>query len=106
FHKYKGGDLKGWTSARYMPLIATKYKSSPDQMPFDFAEVIAAIAPRAVFVVAPLHDDNFDVNGVREVLATAAPIYKLLGVPEHLQAVHPDSAHDFPDAERKQSYEF
>jgi dienelactone hydrolase len=105
-HKYKGGDLKGWTSPRYMPLVATKYKLSPDQMPFDFAEVIAAIAPRAVFVVAPLHDDNFDINGVHDVLNAAKPIYKLLSHPERLKAVHPDSAHDFPDVERNQAYEF
>ena len=89
-----------------MPLIATKYNNSPDHMPFDFPEVLAAIAPRAVFVVAPLHDDNFDIDGVRECLAAARPIYKLLGHADHLQAVHPDSAHDFPDAERQQSYEF
>jgi dienelactone hydrolase len=106
FHKYKGGDLKGWTSKRYMPLIATRCKLSPNQVPFDFAEVIAAIAPRAVFINAPLHDDNFDISGVHDVLNAANSIYKLLGHPERLQAVHPDSAHDFPDAERKLSYEF
>jgi dipeptidyl aminopeptidase/acylaminoacyl peptidase len=106
FRKYKGGDLKGWTSPRYMPLIATKYKLSPDQMPFDFAEVIAAIAPRAVFVNAPLHDDNFDMGGVHDALNAARPIYKLLGHPDCLQAVHPDSAHEFPGVERQQAYEF
>lgn len=106
FHKYKGGDFKGWTSSRYMPLIITKYKLSPDRMPFDFHEVIAAIAPRAVFVVAPLHDDNFDITGVRDVLAAARPIYKLLGAPDNLQSVHPDTTHEFPDAERMQAYEF
>ncbi len=106
FHKYMRGDLKGWTSTRYMPLITTKYNRSPDRMPFDFTEVVAAIAPRAVFVMAPLHDDNFDIEGVREVTAAARPIYKLLGAADHLEAVHPDCAHDFPDAERKLSYEF
>lgn len=106
FHKYYGGNLKGWTQTRYMPLIATKFHSSPDQMPFDFPEVLAAIAPRAVFVVAPLHDDNFDIDGVRECLSAARPIYELLGQSNRLKAVHPDSAHDFPDAERKQAYEF
>src|SRR5262245_37652394 len=29
FPKYYGGKLKGWTSARYMPLIATKYELDP-----------------------------------------------------------------------------
>lgn len=106
FHKYKGGDLHGWSGPRYMPLVATKYNYSPDQMPFDFPEILAAIAPHAVFVVAPLHDDNFDITGVHDCLLAARPIFKLLGHPENLESVHPDSAHDFPDAERKQAYDF
>lgn len=106
FHKYKGGDLHGWSGPRYMPLVATKYHYSPDEMPFDFPEILAAIAPRAVFVVAPLHDDNFDIAGVYECIAAAGPIFKLLGSPENLESVYPDSAHEFPDAERKQAYRF
>jgi dienelactone hydrolase len=105
-HKYKGGDLHGWSGPRYMPLVATKYNFSPDKMPFDFAEIIAAIAPRAVFVNAPLHDDNFDVEGVRDVLKAARPIYELLGHAERLQVMYPDDSHEFPDAERKAAYEF
>ncbi len=106
FHKYMGGDLHGWSSARYMPRIATEYDFSPDRMPFDFHEVLAAIAPRAVFIVAPLHDDNFDVAGVRECVEAARPIYKLLGHADRLQAVYPDAAHDFPQQEREQAYAF
>ncbi|HVT28601.1 MAG TPA: alpha/beta fold hydrolase [Lacipirellulaceae bacterium] len=106
FHKYKGGDLSGWTSPRYMPLIASKYHHSPDEMPFDFAEVIAAIAPQSVFINAPLHDDNFDVEGVRECVDAARPIYKLLGHPDRLQVVHPDCGHDFPDAARERCYAY
>jgi predicted dienelactone hydrolase len=106
FHKYKGGNLTGWTSPRYMPLIKTKYKLSPDDMPFDFPEVLAAIAPRAVFIVAPVHDDNFDITGVKDCLKSAEPVFKLLGVPNNLQAVHPEAPHEFPDAERHQAYEF
>ena len=106
FHKYKGGDLHGWSSPRYMPLIGTKYKYSLERMPFDFAEVLAAIAPRAVFVNAPLRDDNFDIDGVKECLAAAEPIFNLLGNSDNLQAVHPDSAHDFPDTERQHAYHF
>jgi hypothetical protein len=89
-----------------MPLIGTKYNYSPDRIPFDFAEVLAAIAPRAVFINAPLQDDNFDVGGVRECVAPARSIYKLLGSPNQLQAVHPDGAHDFADNERALAYKF
>jgi dienelactone hydrolase len=104
FARYMGGDLTGWAGPRYMPRIATAYDKSPDRMPFDFPEVLAAIAPRQVFVVAPLRDDNFDVTGVRESIAAAAPIFELYGVRDHLRAVYPDAGHDFPDAEREAAY--
>ncbi len=74
-------------------------------MPFDFPEVLAAIAPRAVFINAPLHDDNFDVTGVRECVAAATPIYDLLGAGDRLEVVYPDAGHDFPDDVREQAYE-
>lgn len=106
FHKYMGGDLHGWSGPRYMPRVASHYHFSPDQMPFDFHEVLAAIAPRGVFIVAPLDDDNFDVAGVRDCVKAAGPIYQLLGQPERLQVVYPDAAHDFPDAAREESFEF
>jgi pimeloyl-ACP methyl ester carboxylesterase len=106
FAKYMGGDLHGWAGPRYMPRVASKYQFDPDRMPFDFAEVIAAIAPRGVFIVAPLHDDNFDVAGVRDVVKSAESVYKLLGHADRLQVVYPEAPHDFPNAERQQSYEF
>lgn len=106
FDKYMGGDLTGWTSERYMPRIAVRYGKSPEQMPFDFPEVLAAIAPRAVFINAPMRDDNFAVVGVRESVAAAAPIFGLLEAPERLQVVYPDAGHDFPDDVREQAYQF
>ena len=44
FAKYYGGNLKGWTSNRYMPRIASEYVTDPGRVPFDFTEVLAAIA--------------------------------------------------------------
>jgi acetyl esterase/lipase len=106
FHKYMKGDLTGWSGPRYMPRIKSQYGLSPDRMPFDFTEVIAGIAPRAVFIVAPLHDDNFEVSGVRDVVAAARPVYELHGVPDRLQAVYPEAGHDFPDAARHEAFDF
>jgi dienelactone hydrolase len=99
FRKYKGGDLHGWSSDRYMPRIGTAYNFDPDNMPFDFHEVLAAIAPRHVFINAPLHDDNFDNAGVRECVKEANDIYELIGHPGRIRAVYPDAAHDFPPPE-------
>ena len=44
-----GGKLWPWAQERYMPFIEDKYDLDPDKIPFDFDEVIAAIAPRSFF---------------------------------------------------------
>lgn len=106
FSRYMEGDLTGWSHRGYMPRIADLYGADPARMPFDFTEVLAAIAPRAVFVNAPLGDSNFEVRGVYDCLNAAAPVYSLLGASKRLVAVHPDCGHDFPPAVREQAYEF
>jgi acetyl esterase/lipase len=106
FQHYYRGNLQGWTSDRYMPRIREVYGNDPGRVPFDFHELIAAIAPRAVFVSAPLHDDNFEVQGVREVVARAAPIFRLHGVEARLRAEYPDAPHEFPAPVREQAYDW
>ena len=91
---------------RYMPRVATRYKFFPDRMPFDFSEVVAALAPRPVLIVAPMRDDNFAVEGVREVVAAAQPVYEFLEHAERLQVLYPDCGHDFPDDARHEAYAF
>jgi predicted dienelactone hydrolase len=106
FPKYYGGNLKGWTSPRYMPRIASVYDMKPEKMPFDFTEIVAALAPRAFLASAPIHDDNFEVSGVRDCIAAALPVYDLLGAKERLAAYYPDCGHDFPPGARKVAYEW
>lgn len=106
FHKYYEGKLAGWTSARYMPLIASRYENNPDNVPFDFPEIVAAFAPRPFLASSPLHDSNFEVSGVKDTIAAAKPIYELYGKGDNLQANYPDCAHDFPEDVRKVAYEF
>ncbi len=106
FHDYYNGDLKGWTQDRYMPRIRERYASDPDQMPFDFYEVLGALAPRPVFINAPLNDDNFAVTGVKKAVAEAQKVYDLLGQPKHLVARYPACAHDFPPEIRQEVYDW
>jgi dienelactone hydrolase len=106
FHKYYEGRLKGWTSARYMPLIDRDYGNDPDRVPFDFPEIVASFAPRPFLASAPVRDSNFEVSGVRDTIAAAKRIYRLHGAEQNLQASYPDSAHDFPEDARKAAYEF
>jgi dienelactone hydrolase len=104
FPAYRGGDLTGWTHKGYMPRIAAVYGNDPRRLPFDFPDVLAAIAPRAVFVSAPERDDNFAADGVRDCLKLAKPAFDRLGAGDRLAAVHPDGGHDFPPAARELAY--
>ena len=106
FGDYYGGNIKGWTSDRYMPRLRDVYDLDPKKVPFDFQEVVAAIAPRWFFSSSPLHDDNFAVEGVKKAVAAAQPVFDLLGASERLKVVYPDSAHDLPPDVRQQAYAF
>ncbi|HUW59755.1 MAG TPA: prolyl oligopeptidase family serine peptidase [Candidatus Bathyarchaeia archaeon] len=106
FHKYYEGDLTGWSHKGYMPRIAEVYHKNPDEMPFDFTEILATIAPRTVFINAPLHDANFEVSGVRDCVGAALPAYRLYDEAENLLAVYPASDHDFPAEARELAYHY
>ncbi len=106
FHDYYAGKIAGWTSDRYMPLLKTKYNLDPDQVPFDFYEVVAAMAPRLFFSNSPLEDSNFDYRGVKKTEPKAQAIYKLLGAEKNLVIKYPNCQHDFPTPTRKEAYAF
>ena len=81
------------------PGCRERYQLDLTKVPFDFPELIGALAPRAFFTNSPLHDANFEVEGVRVCIAAARPVYELLGAPDRLVAVYPDAEHFFPKAE-------
>jgi hypothetical protein len=101
FRDYMNGDIRGWTSERYMPRLLNY---SVEKLPFDFDEVIAAIAPRSVFVSAPIGDTNFQWRSVDRLAAAARPVFELYNVPTHLMVEHPDAGHVFPAGTREQAY--
>ncbi len=107
FKKYYGGNLTGWSHKGYMPWIAEKYGKDPARMPFDFPDVLAVLAPRPVFINAPLHDANFEVSGVKDCVDSAMQVYsKVFNAADRLVATYPDATHEFPAAVREQAYQF
>lgn len=106
FRAYQSGDVTGWTHDGYMPRIASVYGKDPARIPFDFPEILAALAPRPLFVCAPLHDANFQVSSVQQCIAAARPIYALYQAQDKLTATYPDAEHDFPKEAREQAYAF
>ena len=101
-----GGKLDGWCQRCYMPRIAEVYGKDPKRLPFDFPEVLAAIAPRPLYIHAPRGDSNFIVASVRRCVAAATDVYALLGAKENILAVYPEGGHGFPSDARSAAYEF
>lgn len=106
FFDYMGGKLDGWCQRCYMPRIATVYQKDPSKLPFDFPEVLAAIAPRYLYVHAPLGDTNFKVDSVRRCIAAAMPVFHLFNAGDHVVADYPEGGHGFPPEARRRAYEF
>lgn len=96
---------RGWTQDRYMAKLAD-YRNRLDEIPFDFHEMVGAIAPRPVLIIAPLKDSNFRYESVDKVAAAARQIYQLYKQPQQLQVLHPDVEHDFPPEMRAAAYAF
>lgn len=108
FAKHNHGDVSAWSSRYYMPRIKTEYGDDPARIPFDFTELLAALAPRAVFVNAPLHDaPDFEVSGVRDCVRAARPVFRdLYRADDKLRVEYPDAGHTFPPAQRSAAYDF
>ena len=106
FPYYYKGNIAGWSHRGYMPQLRDTYQLDLKKVPVDFPELIAALAPRAFFANSPLHDANFEVEGVRKCIEAAQPVYELFGVGDRLTVVYPDAGHSFPKAERERSYRF
>ncbi|MEX1137015.1 MAG: alpha/beta fold hydrolase, partial [Balneolales bacterium] len=96
--------LGPWAQNLYMPMLRDKYDLDAEKIPFDFHEVIAALAPRSFFSNSPLHDSNFEVKGVRKGIAAASEVYDFLEANDNLQVRYPDAEHDFPTEVRLEAY--
>ena len=101
YRDYMGGKIKGWTSDRYMPKLLD-YKL--EDIPFDFHEIIGALAPRQVLIVAPIGDTNFRYKSVDAVARSAGEVYQLYGAAKNLHVEHPNVGHEFPPQMRDEAY--
>jgi dienelactone hydrolase len=106
FCTFQKDDVPSWTGPRYMPRIETVYGNSAAKVPFDFNELVAAIAPRPFLACAAVGDDDFNVDGVKDVMTSAKAVYQLLGKEDSLQAYYPQGEHGFPNDARDVAYRF
>ena len=88
-----------------MPWMRDVFQSDPEQVPFDFHEVVAALAPRTFYSCSPINDENFEVAGVRQVETAAREVYSLFEAGEELIIRYPETGHSFPNDNRQEAYE-
>ena len=93
----------GWCQNQYMPNLA-EYQNRLQDIPFDFHELLGALAPRPVFLNSPLYDSNIQAQSVDQCVNAALPVYKLYGATKKLQVSHPAVEHYFPAAELQTGY--
>ncbi len=97
------GPERGWCQTRYMRKMAD-YAGRLTDIPFDFHEMIGALAPRHVLIIAPTKDSNFRMDSVDRIVAAARPVFKLHNQEKRLRVEHPDCPHDFPPEMRETAY--
>ncbi|MFM8470091.1 MAG: alpha/beta hydrolase family protein, partial [Limisphaerales bacterium] len=106
FTTFRKDDLPSWTGKVYMPRIASEFGNDAAKVPFDFPEIVAAFAPRPFLTCSAEGDTDFDVSGVRDVLAAVKPVYELHGKAGNLVGYYPKAPHSFSDDARKVAYDF
>src|SRR5262249_53566954 len=106
FPKYYGGHLPVCSNQSFIPPLASVDQLQPPEKPFDVPAGVAAFAPRAFLASAPVHDDNFEVSGVKDCITAAQPVYELLSYKDKLAATYPNCKHEFPPDVRKIAYEW
>lgn len=109
FRDYYDGDPavwqpeRGWCQTRYMPRLAA-YRGRLAELPFDFPQVLAAIAPRRVFVNAPVGDTNFRWQSVDRVVIEARSLAAQRGITADIRVEHPAGPHHFPPEQRQAAF--
>ena len=106
FCSFLKDDMPSWNGPTYMPRIKTIYQDDAKRMPFDFTEIVGVFAPRPFLACAAMKDDDFAVEGVKDCLKAAAPIYRLFDKADHLRGYFPNVGHSFPPDARKMAFEF
>lgn len=82
----------------FMPRLGF-FAEQPDQVPVDFGEIMAVIAPKPVLIVAPDMDPHTDRKSLQKVLASVRSVYSLHNEEKQLQTAYP---HDINRLSRDQ----
>jgi pimeloyl-ACP methyl ester carboxylesterase len=99
------GGVARWSV--WMPLEPRlgAFVGNESRIPYDYHEVLAAIAPRPALVFAPRIDFQNTLADVKECVEEASKVYDLLGAKEALQFYELDDYNHFSPETQKVVYE-
>jgi dienelactone hydrolase len=69
-----------------------------DRIPVDFDDVLACIAPRSLFIIAPTRDRGHSIESVRKVVSSASTSYQQKQAANKIIFEQPDTFNHFPDS--------
>ncbi|MEO9052721.1 MAG: alpha/beta fold hydrolase, partial [Ginsengibacter sp.] len=72
-----------------------------NRIPYDFNEILAAVAPRPLLVIAPALDEDATVQDVRSCVTEAKDVFQLYGVSKNIQLDTPSDYNRFSEVMQK-----
>jgi len=79
-----------------LPVLGFFEAEQANTLPIEYHEIVALIAPRALFLCSPLRSDYFPREGLEEVASHLENLYAFLGFPERLSISIPHYFIYFP----------
>lgn len=86
--KGTGGIARFYREHDLLPNLGA-YEGKEANIPYDYDELIAAIAPRPVYVIAPTYDRDATPADVRAAVEKAGKVYTLYGAADNLKLDEP-----------------
>jgi len=71
------------------------YKNKPMQLPLDFDEILATIAPRKIFVINPKFNRHAESDKIEKLMLDVEKIYKLYKSENKIKYLQPDTYDQF-----------
>lgn len=82
------------------------FAGEESRIPVDFHEIIGCIAPRPVFLIAPVWDQYASLPDIQNCVDETKTVYKLFGDEEKLSLTTPNDYNRFSDEMKKQMIEW
>ncbi|MBS1919544.1 MAG: alpha/beta fold hydrolase [Bacteroidetes bacterium] len=82
------------------------FVNNESRIPYDFHEILAAIAPRNLLVIAPVMDQDASLTDIQNCIRQAGKIFNVYGKPGNIQIFTPDDYNRFSPDMRKKTIEW